>query len=290
MPIFQERPLQPEADIYALNEFGELVIFELKRSTAGHDAALQALRYSQAAGQWSYSTLEEMYRKYYPKSELSLTRAHQAEFGLEHELHPRQMNRKQHLIVIGSAADDALIQSVDYWKKQGISIDFLPYRVFQIGGDHYFEFFAKPYDRHTNPSDTKGVIFDTNLSYNSESIWDMVENNCVAAYGEAKRFIEFLSVGDTVFLSHKGTGVIGAGRVKKGDVKSPDSDTKYRDLEFLTAKPKRKSQIAAMSFARVSEILGHGFYWARTIKVPYLTKEESEILLEELQKVLGKPQ
>jgi hypothetical protein len=28
MPIFQERPWQPEADIYALNEYGDLVIFE----------------------------------------------------------------------------------------------------------------------------------------------------------------------------------------------------------------------------------------------------------------------
>lgn len=30
MPIFQERVYQAEADIYALNELGELVIFELK--------------------------------------------------------------------------------------------------------------------------------------------------------------------------------------------------------------------------------------------------------------------
>lgn len=35
MPIFQERLWQPEADIYALNEQGDLVIFELKRANAG---------------------------------------------------------------------------------------------------------------------------------------------------------------------------------------------------------------------------------------------------------------
>ena len=34
MPVFQERQYQAEADIYALNEQGELVIFELKRSSA----------------------------------------------------------------------------------------------------------------------------------------------------------------------------------------------------------------------------------------------------------------
>ncbi|WP_227992673.1 hypothetical protein [Shewanella sp. YLB-07] len=54
MPVFQERQWQAEADIYALNESGELVIFELKRASAGKDAVHQALRYAQDAGQWSY--------------------------------------------------------------------------------------------------------------------------------------------------------------------------------------------------------------------------------------------
>ena len=49
MPICQERPQQEEADIYALNERGELVIFELKRDGAGADAVHQALRYCEKA-------------------------------------------------------------------------------------------------------------------------------------------------------------------------------------------------------------------------------------------------
>ena len=35
MPIFQERCWQPEADIFALKENGDLVIFELKRDHGG---------------------------------------------------------------------------------------------------------------------------------------------------------------------------------------------------------------------------------------------------------------
>ncbi len=58
MPIFQERPIQPEADLYALGRAGDLVIFELKRGFAGSDAMLQALRYGQTAGQWTYDQLE----------------------------------------------------------------------------------------------------------------------------------------------------------------------------------------------------------------------------------------
>ena len=59
MPIFQESEGESVGDIYALNEQGELVIFELKRSLATGDAIQQALRYAQDAGQWSYATLKE---------------------------------------------------------------------------------------------------------------------------------------------------------------------------------------------------------------------------------------
>ena len=46
MPIIQERPMQAEADLYALNPKGDLIIFELKRGFAKADAMLQAIRYS----------------------------------------------------------------------------------------------------------------------------------------------------------------------------------------------------------------------------------------------------
>ena len=161
MPIFQERQYQAEADIYALNEKGELIIFELKRGSAGEGAVHQALRYAQEAGQWSFAKLQEKYRVY-TDSETDLIKSHQDAFNLEHALDAKELNNQQHLVVIGSAADDDLINAIDYWKKQGISIEFSPYRIYEIGEDKYFEFFALPYDKHKNPSDTKGVLFDTN--------------------------------------------------------------------------------------------------------------------------------
>lgn len=155
MPIFQERQGQAEADIYALNEKGELIIFELKRSSAGEGAVHQALRYAQDAGQWSYSSIQEKYWTY-SNTQTDLIKAHEEAFNLEHPLHAKEINNKQHLIIIGSAADDSLINAVDYWKRQGISIDFLPYRIYEIGNDKYFVFFALPYDKHKNPEIQKG--------------------------------------------------------------------------------------------------------------------------------------
>lgn len=287
MPIFQERQYQAEADIYALNENGELIIFELKRSAAGEGAVHQALRYAQDAGQWSYAKLQKKYQKY-SDTEAELTQAHQEAFNLEHALDAKEINNKQHLLVIGSAADDSLINAVDYWKKQGISIEFLPYRIYELGEEKYFEFFALPYDRHKNPSDIKGVLFDTNRSWDEESIWYMMENNRVAAFGDAKRFIEYVYSGDIVFFSHKWAGLVAAARVNKGDIKAPDADTLYRDVTFITTIPKKGEKIKAMPFKKVSEITGKSFFWARTIKVPYLSRNEAENLANELKLYLEK--
>ncbi|MGK0619448.1 hypothetical protein [Meiothermus cerbereus] len=287
MPIFQERQYQAEADIYALNENGELIIFELKRGAAGEDAVHQALRYAQDAGQWTFSTLQNKYNQYI-NSSTDLSLAHKEAFNLEHPLDAKEINKKQHLIIIGSAADDSLINAVDYWKHQGISIDFLPYRIYEINGEKYFEFFALPYDRHKNPSDVKGVLFDTNRSWDEESIWYMMENNRVAAFGDAKRFVEYVYPGDIVFFSHKWTGIVAAGRVKKGSIKAPDDETLYRDVEFITPIPRKGQAIKAMPFGKVSEITGKSFFWARTIKVPYLSKDEADNLAKELKAYLEK--
>ena len=147
-------------------------------------AVQQVLRYAQAAGQWSYSTLQERYRKYLrdlgrPDDTSDLTEVHQQAFELEHSLEAREINAKQHLLVIGSAADDSLIGAVDYWKRQGVSIEFLPYRIYEFGENQYFEFFALPYDRHRNPGDRKGVLFDTNGRHDPNAIWYMLENNAL---------------------------------------------------------------------------------------------------------------
>ncbi len=282
MPIFQERQYKSEADLYALNQHGDLVIFELKRGVAGSDAMHQILGYAQKAGKWTYGQLEKKYKQY-SKSNSDLQLAHQEAFQLEIALLPTQFNNEQHLLVVGNAANTSLMKSIDYWKQKGLSVDFLPYRIYDINGDSYFEFFSLPYDKHQNPASIKGVLFDTNKSYNSNSIWDMFEKSRVAAYGETQYVIDYLKPNDIVFYSHKGTGIVGAAKVISG-VKQDGSEEKYCDVEFLTPIPNRNTGVLKkMSFKKVSQVTGKSFFWARTIKVPYLSQEESSLLIEELK-------
>lgn len=287
MPIFQERQRQPEADIYALDKDGNLVIFELKLGPVDRGAALQVLRYAEHAGRWSYDKIKEQYRKYKQTADADLARDYMEAFGGE-EFDPQKINNKQRLFVVGSAADNSLVEAVNYWKGQGLTIDFLPYRIYQIGGEEYFEFFTPPYDRHPNPDVVKGVLFDTNRSYYEDDVWYMMENSRVAARGDAKRFVGCVNPGDTVFFYHKGEGVVAAGKVKKGGIKIDERENAaYQDVEMLTPVPKKGEKNKGMQPSQVKEVLGKGFYWARTIKVPYLSSEEADTLLEALQQHLG---
>ena len=90
---------------------------------------------------------------------------------MESALAATDFNKRRRFVIVGNAADDELVGAVDYWKRCGLSVAFLPYRVYLIGADHYFEFFALPYDRHRNPSSVKGVLFDTNSTWKPDAGW-----------------------------------------------------------------------------------------------------------------------
>jgi hypothetical protein len=286
MPILQERAWQAEADIYALNRQGDLFIFELKRDDAGSGAVHQALRYCEKAGRFGYEDLDRKFKVYRRGAVVDLQREHQAGFDLEHPLDKSAFNRRQHLVVVGSAGDDELIRNVDYWKSKGLNLDFIPYRIYEIGDDLYFEFFSLPYDQHSNPADKKGVIFDTNLSYDPNSIWYMCEKDRVAAFGSIKGIVHSLAKGDTVFLYHKGLGIVAAGEVK-GDVKEdPQADALYRDLKWLTQKPNRGAVVKSMPAPEIKRVTGKNFWWAKTMKAPFLSMTEARTLLEALKPAL----
>jgi len=284
MPFFQERSLQKEADLYALDEDGNLVIFELKRGGAGAGAVQQVLRYAQDAGQWSYTDLASRYAKY-TDGDQELQEAHQEEFELDAPLSQEQFNQHQQLRVVGNAADTELVDAVNYWTRQGLDLSFVPYRIYELGDSLYFEFFAKPNDQRVNPADRKGVLFDTNRSYNKDAIWDMFEKERVAAYGDAKKQADYVSRGDLVFYTHKGHGIVAAAKVVS-DTKEARPDEWYHDVEFETPIPSRGEGLPAMSFSDVQDVTGESFYWARTVKNPYLDYDQAQELVEALSEML----
>ena len=117
-----------------------------------------------------------------------------------------------------------------------------------------------------------------------------MEKERVAAYRDAKRFAEYVQPRDIVFFSHRGRGIIAAAQAIS-PTKSDGPYELYHDVKFLTPTPKRSIGIQrAMPFQQVQAVTGKSFFWARTIKVPYLSKEEADILLKELKRVLASDQ
>ena len=295
-PFFQERSYQPEADIYALAADGDIVIFELKTAVADSGALDQLLRYAQVAGSWTYADIERKYFAWLAKSStagsghpMSLRSDHQVALGLDEPLAESQFNTGQHMWVVGNAADEGLIRAVDYWKKRGLSIDFIPYRLYDIGGSSYFEFFSKPYDSHVNPRDRKGVLFDTNRTYDEDALRHMIVRKRISTFG-GNDAVGYLSKGDVVFYSHRGMGIVCAAKVLTTNPRSDDSEGAqelYHEVEFLTPTPASiDDAMKAVSFRRVQEVTGKSFWWAATAKTPYLTLDEAARLQKELSDVL----
>jgi hypothetical protein len=164
-------------------------------------------------------------------------------------------------------------------------------RVFKLGDQLYFEFFAKPYDAHTNPGDAKGVLFDTCRGPFPEAFRHMVEKRRASAFGDRQEAVCGLSKGDTVFYSHAGVGLVAAAKVVDGKVKEDayqGCKEKYLDVQFLEPIPTLSGPtLPAMHFSKVKEFTGKSFFWARILKVPYLSAEEAARLVTELRKYLA---
>ncbi len=66
--IMQSRNWQEEPDLMALDNKGDLYIFELKAWESDDSNLLQALRYGQIFGQYSYELLNELFLKFSSES------------------------------------------------------------------------------------------------------------------------------------------------------------------------------------------------------------------------------
>ena len=190
-------------------------------------------------------------------------------------------------MIVGGAGDAELVRNVDYWKRRGLSVSFIPYRVYEIKGELLFEFFSLPYDQHSNPAKAKGVIFDTNRSWDANGIWYMCEGNRVAAFGSIKGIVHSFSKGDIAFLYHKGYGIVAAGEIR-GEVREDrTADALFRDVKWLTTKPEKENPLRALSAAEIRNSMGFNFWWAKTMKPPFLNKDECALLLAALKAKLA---
>lgn len=236
MILSQERQYQEEADILALDEKGNLYIFELKRWKSNKENILQVLRYGQIFGQYPYEKLQKLYRAKLKNNDANLAEDHYKYFidSLEEKLHEHDFNKDQVFVVITDGADLDTLDAIQYWKNKGLKLESSPYRVFEIGNEILFEFNKyNPKNDVILDVDTGIYIVNTNIAYSKTNYKEMLNESKAAAYGDKKTSVNKIKKGDKVFLYHTGVGIIACGKaVSNYKVKENNDEEHFIELKF----------------------------------------------------------
>lgn len=233
MILAQERKRQEEADIFAIDEDGTLYIFELKRWQSNKENILQVLRYGQIFGQYSYEKLEKMFQQYSKDKEINLADKHYEYFKdtLLQKLSNNSFNKKQRFIVITDGTDIETMNAIKYWKEKGLSIDILPYRIYNIENQYIFEFNQyNPNDDVVFEEENGFFIVNTNITWSKNNYKEMLNEGKAAGYYDRKSGIKNIRKGNIVFLYHTGVGIIAYGKATTDYLKkniNKDIDEEY---------------------------------------------------------------
>ncbi|MFZ3076977.1 MAG: hypothetical protein WA139_00815 [Candidatus Aenigmatarchaeota archaeon] len=280
MLIAQSRKWQEEPDLMAIDSKGDLYIFELKAWESKDYNLLQALRYGQIYGQYSYESLNELFLKFPEQDKKSLLDALNSKF--EVNLTSDKINKKQHFIIITNGMDFKTRQAALYWADKGIDIKNWIYRIYKINEDILIEFDTFSIVENPFEDIEEGFwILNTNYRNNISDDKDMLDNQKASAFFDPwKRNIEKLQKGDRVFLYRSGEGIVANGIVSgKLEKKSHDGEENEEYFMKLDKFNKLENPIPASD---VKKITGINYRFMSTMFA--IDKESGNKLLENINK------
>lgn len=278
MPIFTERARQEEPDILALDSNGDLYIFELKRWSGKQENLLQVLRYGQLFGKSTYEELTSLYRKYQNNADANLQKDHSWYFGKNESnpLNEENFNKKQHFLIVTNGVDMETIESIIYWKNNGLNIDAIVYWVFQIGDEYYIEFNMYSQVKDFLEYENNYYILNTNKKSNAKYTEEMLSERKAAAYYPGWREkIQKFQKGDIIFLYENSVGIRAYGSAN-GILNKKDCDG-YKDYEYYMNLDNFVILDKPISAQKMKEITNHGFNFRQTLFS--ISKEDSKILI-----------
>jgi len=149
---------------------------------------------------------------------------------------------------------------------------------------YWVKFLTDVENERLSNEDCKGIMLDTNLSYSETNEYEMLSQCKITAYGDAKRYINSFSKGDYALFYSKGRGIVAIGRITS-DIPTDIDDEKYHKVEFIVPKTfdGDTKSLKSLSPSEIKVALNKNFYWASTIKTPFLSKSQSEVLIGKLE-------
>lgn len=276
MPISQERPMQEEPDILALDKDGILHIFELKRAKSEPKHLLQVMRYGQRFGVYDYEQLNKKYQNFEKGSEKDLQEAHKEYFGLEEKLPKKEFNKNQKFIVVTNGLDRETLRSIIHWREKGLPIDPLTYNIYNVGNHFLLDF--NPYGGQEDEysiAETRNHIVNTNVTHRPEAYKDMLAQNKASAYGSRVTAVDSIKKGDRVFLYHTGVGICAVGRAKANVKSTSDNDEHYVKCTFRKNIDPVKNSNNTLSAQEINEALGTRWSFRNT-RFSTISDEEAD--------------
>jgi hypothetical protein len=268
MLIGQERPMQEEADLLALDRNGALYIFELKRWQSNAENLLQVMRYGQIFGRYDYAALQDLARRQ-QKLEGDLSEKHRQHFDLEQPLQEAAFNNDQVFIVVTNGVDRDTLSAIKYWKQKGVRIDSLTYRCYSVGGQSHLWFDVYNPELDVIPEENPGIYcVNTNVSYMDDAWRDMLGKGRASAYYGRKYAVSGIPKGSVAYLYHTGVGVIAKGK-STGSLQKASCDGKpdeefYVPLQFEWKLDNTSDWHLAVKAWEINKALGTGHRFRQT--------------------------
>lgn len=275
MVIGTERFYQPEADIYAVNEDGDLVLFELKvDGNYDRGKVLQVMNYAANYSRWDYEKMNEFYKKY-NKNDEDLYDNFIEKFP--EGVSTNKFNRKQKMIIISNSSDKSISSSISYWQSQGINIEEYFYRFYRIGDEYLLEISN---DNFANEN-SQDCWINTNKTYFSKAMKEMIKEKKASAHGDRKNVITEVMKGGYIFLYHNGKGIIAAGKATGKPIEFYNEnlgvdEKKIKLKNFIHGCDENYEIKKYITPQQLKEKLGRNFYFANT-KVTLSEKEAKEL-------------
>lgn len=282
-----ERSFQGEADLFAVNGRGDLVLFELK--VHGHydrGKIYQAMSYAQIFSTWRYESMNGHFKKCFPNASGNLLDEFEDHFG--YRIDPADFNRHQRIIIIShSSAPDTMAVS-SYWKSKGIDLEEYFYRFYDSDGRTLFELSNELFFNQNSGH----CWINTCSKHIPYAVYDMVSNRKAAIYEERKGAIGGWMNRGNIFLYQNGYGIVAAGI---GTATIKDEYNQFLDANERSIRlsgfvsgvdPVAKKIECSIPPWRIKALLGRDFYFPNSIVT--LGKDEAEKLRLECESVFQK--
>jgi len=282
MVFGNERSYQTEADLFAVNSSGDMVVFELK--VHGHydrGKVYQALSYAQRFSYWRYSEMNNHFKKCFP-GDKELIDAFEEHYG--YKIDSTEFNKRQKIIVVSHSSSEDTGTITKYWRKSGVDIEEYFYRFYEVAGKRYFELSNELFFQQNSYN----CWINTCKTHFPEAYLDMVKNKKAATYGNRRGLIGEWINKSYIFLYHNGYGIIGAGKgtATRKDVYNEELKEKERLIKlshFISGVDLDNREILhSLAPSNIKELLQRDFYFPNSIVT--MSEAEAKKLFEECQK------